>query len=125
VRIDFRGDEIEVADDDADADHAHNLEVSGRLGDVSALIVSPLAGGFRSPRLAVAARRSPAWPTVASTSTGHLASRAARCACWAADATSDTKAPRHHRRRRTASSESCTAFDRRRRCQQTSSETGV
>jgi len=49
IHIDFRGDEIEVADDDGGLDRAHDLEVSGRLGDVSALIVSPLAGGLPKP----------------------------------------------------------------------------
>ncbi len=49
VRIDFRGEEIEVADDTADEDRAHDLEVSGRLGDISALLVAPLAGGIPKP----------------------------------------------------------------------------
>lgn len=49
VRIDFRGDEIEVADEAADSDRAYDLELSGRLGDVSALIATPLAGGLPKP----------------------------------------------------------------------------
>jgi hypothetical protein len=49
VRIDFRGDEIEIADDDGDADRAHDLEITGRLGDFSALIGAPLAGGLPKP----------------------------------------------------------------------------
>jgi hypothetical protein len=48
VRIDFRGDEVEVADVDAD-DRAHDLEISGRLGDVNALLIAPLVGGLPSP----------------------------------------------------------------------------
>jgi hypothetical protein len=44
VRSDFRGDEIEVADDSDDADRARDLELSGRLGDVSALLVLPARG---------------------------------------------------------------------------------
>lgn len=49
VRIDFRGDEIEVAEEGADSDRAYDLELSGRLGDVSALIATPLAGGVPKP----------------------------------------------------------------------------
>jgi hypothetical protein len=49
VRIDFRGDEIEVGDDPEGADRAHDLEVSGRMGDVTALIAAPLAGGLPKP----------------------------------------------------------------------------
>src|SRR3954452_2438387 len=59
IRIDFRGDEIHVADDEEDADRASDLEVRGRMGDVTALIASPLAGGLPKPtsrrgRLAIA-----------------------------------------------------------------------
>ena len=52
VRIDFRGDAIAVADDAddaADGDRAYDLEVSGRLPDVLALVSAPLAGGFPKP----------------------------------------------------------------------------
>jgi hypothetical protein len=49
VRIDFRGDEVEVADDAEGADRAHDLEVTGRMGDVTALIAAPLAGGLPKP----------------------------------------------------------------------------
>lgn len=49
VRIDFRGDEIEVSDDENSDDRAHDLEITGRLGDVNALIASPLAGGLPKP----------------------------------------------------------------------------
>jgi hypothetical protein len=49
VRIDFRGDEVEVGDDDEDSDRAHDLEVIGRMGDVTALIAAPLAGGLPKP----------------------------------------------------------------------------
>ncbi|MGH2919367.1 MAG: hypothetical protein ACRDLS_12340 [Solirubrobacteraceae bacterium] len=49
VRVDFRGDEIEVADDAAGEDRACDLELSGRLGDITALIAAPLAGGLPKP----------------------------------------------------------------------------
>jgi hypothetical protein len=49
VRIDFRGDEVEVGDDPDDSDRAHDLEVIGRMGDVTALIAAPLAGGLPKP----------------------------------------------------------------------------
>lgn len=49
VRIDFRGDEIEVYDDERSDDRAHDLEITGRLGDVNALIAAPLAGGLPKP----------------------------------------------------------------------------
>jgi hypothetical protein len=49
VRIDFRGDEVEVADDAEGTDRAHDLEVTGRMGDVTALIAAPLAGGLPKP----------------------------------------------------------------------------
>lgn len=49
VRIELRRDEIEIADDiDAD-DRACDLELSGRLGDIAALLVVPLAGGLPLP----------------------------------------------------------------------------
>jgi hypothetical protein len=49
VRIDFRGDEIEVGDDVEGDDRAHDLEVVGRMGDVTALIAAPLASGLPKP----------------------------------------------------------------------------
>ncbi|MFP5364499.1 MAG: hypothetical protein ACLGI5_17420 [Thermoleophilia bacterium] len=49
VRIDFRGDEVEIADEGADGDRPYDLELSGRLGDVSALIAAPLAAGLPNP----------------------------------------------------------------------------
>jgi hypothetical protein len=49
VRIDFRGDEIEVGDDFESHDRAHDLEVIGRMGDVTALIAAPLTGGLPKP----------------------------------------------------------------------------
>lgn len=49
VRIDFRGDEIKVGDDEDGDDRAHDLEITGRLGDVNALIAAPLAGGLPKP----------------------------------------------------------------------------
>ena len=49
VRIDFRGDEIEVGDDVESGDRAHDLEVIGRMGDVTALIAAPLTGGLPKP----------------------------------------------------------------------------
>lgn len=49
VRIDFRGDEIEVADEARDSAPVHDLELSGRLGDISTLIAAPLAGGLPKP----------------------------------------------------------------------------
>jgi hypothetical protein len=49
VRIDLRGDEIEVADDVDSDDRACDLELSGRLGDIATLIVAPLAGGLPKP----------------------------------------------------------------------------
>jgi hypothetical protein len=48
VRIEFRGDEIEVADD-PDAEGPVDLELRGRLGDIAALVVAPLAGGLPNP----------------------------------------------------------------------------
>jgi hypothetical protein len=49
VRIDLRGDEIEVADEPDGDDRAYDLELSGRLGDITALISAPLAGGLPKP----------------------------------------------------------------------------
>lgn len=48
VRIHFRGDEIEVADDRDDA-AVCDLELGGRLGDIAALIAAPLAAGLPNP----------------------------------------------------------------------------
>lgn len=48
VRIEFRGDEIEVADD-PDPEGPVDLELRGRLGDIAALVVAPLAGGLPNP----------------------------------------------------------------------------
>jgi hypothetical protein len=49
VRIAFRGDEIEVADDLDDDDAPCDLELTGRLSDISALIAAPLAAGLPNP----------------------------------------------------------------------------
>jgi hypothetical protein len=49
VRVDFRGDEIEVGDDPEGAGGAHDLAVTGRMGDVTALIAAPLTGGLPLP----------------------------------------------------------------------------
>lgn len=49
VRIDFRGDEIEVSDDVEGDDRAVDLLVTGRMGDINALIASPLTGGLPKP----------------------------------------------------------------------------
>ena len=49
VIVDFRGDEIEVADEPDEADLACDLELGGRLGDISKLIAAPLAGGLPNP----------------------------------------------------------------------------
>jgi hypothetical protein len=49
VRIEFRGDEIEVSDDLDGDDRAADLVVSGRIGDVNALIACPLTGGLPRP----------------------------------------------------------------------------
>ena len=49
VRIDFCGDVIDVSDDAADEDRACDLVLSGRLADVNALVVAPLAGGLPKP----------------------------------------------------------------------------
>lgn len=49
VRIDFRGDEIEVGDEQHDEDRAVDLLVSGRMGDINALIAAPLSAGLPRP----------------------------------------------------------------------------
>jgi hypothetical protein len=49
VRLDFRGDEVVVGDDPDGADQAHDLEIVGRMGDVTALIAAPLTGGLPKP----------------------------------------------------------------------------
>ena len=48
TRIDFRGDEIDVADG-SEQDRAHDLLVQGSLPDIVALIAAPLAGGLPKP----------------------------------------------------------------------------
>jgi hypothetical protein len=52
VEIDFRGDEIIVADAD-DADRAHDLVVEGAFHDFAALIAAPLTGGLPRPTSAI------------------------------------------------------------------------
>lgn len=49
VRIDFHGDAIEVADDLIGEAAACDLELTGRLSDISALIAAPLAAGLPNP----------------------------------------------------------------------------
>jgi hypothetical protein len=49
VRIEFGGHEIHVADAREAEDRAHDLEIVGRLGDVTALIAAPRAGGLPKP----------------------------------------------------------------------------
>jgi hypothetical protein len=49
VRIDFRGDEIEVGDELHGEDRAVDLVVSGRMGDINALIAAPLSAGLPRP----------------------------------------------------------------------------
>lgn len=49
VRIAFGGDEIEVADDLIGEDASCDLQLSGRLGDITALIVTPLTRGLPNP----------------------------------------------------------------------------
>jgi hypothetical protein len=49
VRIDFRGDAIVVADDLHDEAATCDLELSGRLSDIAALIAAPLAAGLPNP----------------------------------------------------------------------------
>ena len=48
VRIDFRDLVIEVADEDEE-DAVPDLELSGRLGDINALLCAPLVGGVPMP----------------------------------------------------------------------------
>ena len=48
VEVDFRGDEILVADA-RDADRAHDLVLEGAFHDFAALLVSPLTGGLPRP----------------------------------------------------------------------------
>jgi hypothetical protein len=49
VRIDFRGSHIEVADDVEGDERGCDLELRGRLGDIAALVIAPLAGGLPNP----------------------------------------------------------------------------
>ncbi len=49
VRIDFLGEVIDVSDDGHGDDRACDLVLTGRLADVNALIVAPLAGGLPKP----------------------------------------------------------------------------
>jgi hypothetical protein len=49
VRIDFCGEVIDVCDDADDDDRACDLVLTGRLADVNALVVAPLAGGLPKP----------------------------------------------------------------------------
>jgi hypothetical protein len=49
VRLDFRGEEVIVGDDPDGADRAHDLEIVGRMGDITALIAAPLTGGLPKP----------------------------------------------------------------------------
>ena len=49
VRLEFAGTVIDVMDDDGDEDRACDLVLTGRLADVNALIVAPLAGGLPKP----------------------------------------------------------------------------
>lgn len=49
VRIDLRGDGIEVADDGENIGRAYDLELRGRLGDIAALAITPLVGGLPTP----------------------------------------------------------------------------
>lgn len=49
VRLDFRGDEIIVSDEQPGPDVPCDLEIHGRLGDVNALVAAPLAGGLPKP----------------------------------------------------------------------------
>jgi hypothetical protein len=52
VEIDFRGEEILVADA-RDADRAHDLVLEGAFHDFAALLASPLTGGLPRPTNAV------------------------------------------------------------------------
>ena len=49
VIVDFRGDEIEVADEPDEPGCGCDLQLAGRLGDITALIAAPLAGGLPNP----------------------------------------------------------------------------
>ncbi len=49
VRLDFRGDEIEVSDELEPEDRAVDLVVSGRMGDINAMIAAPLSAGLPRP----------------------------------------------------------------------------
>ena len=55
VRIEFRGSEIEVADDRDDS-AVCDLECNGRLGDIAALIAAPLAAGLPNPAMSAGRR---------------------------------------------------------------------
>ena len=52
VEVDFRGDEILVADA-SDADRAHDLVLEGAFHDFAALLASPLTGGLPRPTNAI------------------------------------------------------------------------
>jgi hypothetical protein len=52
VEVDFRGDEIVVADA-RDVDRAHDLVVAGAFHDFAALIAAPLTGGLPRPTTAI------------------------------------------------------------------------
>jgi len=52
VEVDFRGDEILVADAH-DADRAHDLVLEGAFHDFAALLASPLTGGLPRPTNAI------------------------------------------------------------------------
>jgi hypothetical protein len=52
VEIDFRGDEILVADA-SDADRAHDLVLQAAFHDFAALLASPLTGGLPRPTSAI------------------------------------------------------------------------
>ncbi len=52
VEVDFRGDEILVADA-RDADRAHDLVLEGAFHDFAALLASPLTGGLPRPTNAI------------------------------------------------------------------------
>jgi hypothetical protein len=105
VRIDFRGDEIEIADDAAGEDRACDLEVSGRLGDVSALIVAPLAGGLPKPTTRRGRRAITRLADGRVDFDGPLALARNLLRLLAVDAVSAAKAPQHHGHRRTAASD--------------------
>ena len=104
VRIDFRGDEIEIADDAAGVDRACDLEVSGRLGDVSAR-VAPLAGGLPKPTTRRGRRAITRLADGRVDFDGPLALARNLLRLLAVDAVSAAKAPQHQGRRRTAASD--------------------